>query len=186
MESKHPKIFIICGKARHGKDTIGGFIKDYYDKKNQKGLRLAYGDYIKNYAKAISGWDGNEETKPRELLQKLGTDIIRNDLGSMFFVEKMCDDIKVYSYFMDYLYISDGRFHEEVDTPRDVFDNVIVIRVNRKNFVSPLTIEQQNHLTETALDDYDNYDYVIDNSGTLDELKDKVFKILEEVENHES
>ena len=33
MEIKEtkPYTFIICGKARNGKDTIGGFIKEYYE-----------------------------------------------------------------------------------------------------------------------------------------------------------
>ena len=37
MEIKEtkPYTFIICGKARNGKDTIGGFIKEYYGLKDQ-------------------------------------------------------------------------------------------------------------------------------------------------------
>ena len=46
----------------------------------EKMISLQYGSYIKEYAKKISNWDGNEETKPRELLQQLGTNIIRKNM----------------------------------------------------------------------------------------------------------
>ena len=42
MEIKEtkPYTFIICGKARNGKDTIGGFIKEYYENHNKKTINL--------------------------------------------------------------------------------------------------------------------------------------------------
>lgn len=186
MKNKHPKIFIICGKARHGKDTIGNIISDYYNKIGKKGIKLAYGSYIKEYAKNISDWDGNDTAKPRALLQELGTEVIRNQIDEMFFVKRLCNDLKVYSFYMDYITIPDGRFKEEIDTPRSMFDNVIVIRVNRPNFKSPLTKKQQLHPTETALDDYKHYDYVVSNDGTIEDLEYKIHKILEEVDSNES
>ena len=60
------KIYVISGKARHGKDTVALDIKEVYEKKGLKVINLAYGSYIKEYAKRISNWDGSEETKPRE------------------------------------------------------------------------------------------------------------------------
>ena len=31
IENKKPKIYLICGRARHGKDTIAGFLKKFYE-----------------------------------------------------------------------------------------------------------------------------------------------------------
>lgn len=76
--------YIICGKARHGKDTIAEIIKEYYEQKNKKLINLQYSSYIKEYAKKISNWDGSEETKPRELLQQLGTNVIRQKIDPLF------------------------------------------------------------------------------------------------------
>ena len=78
------------------------------------------------------------------------------------------------------LTISDARFKIEVDTPRDNFENVVIIRVNRPNFDNGLTEEQKMHRTETDLDDYANYDYVIENNESLEELKEKVNDILKQ------
>ena len=49
MENKLKKIFIVSGKARHGKDTTCSFIKELCEEKGLKVINLAYGNYIKEY-----------------------------------------------------------------------------------------------------------------------------------------
>ncbi len=177
------KIYVISGKARHGKDTIALDIKNIYEQKGLKVINLAYGSYIKEYAKRISNWDGNEETKPRKLLQELGTDIIRKKIDNDLFVRRICEDIRVYSYYFDIITISDARFPNEMEWPKKNFDNVINIRVIRDGYDSVLSQNEQNHLTELALDEYNNYDYVIHNDGTLDDLNKKVLEVVRMVEH---
>lgn len=178
-----PIIYIVSGKARHGKDTVAEIINDIYkDKLNKKIINLQFSSYIKEYAKKISGWDGSEQDKPRELLQKLGTEVIRQKIDQLFFVKRIRSDIEVYSYFFDAITISDARAKVEIDIPKTKFNKVITINVNRPNFDNGLTEEQKKHFTEIDLDDYPNFDYKIINDGTLEELKIKVEKIIEEVE----
>ncbi len=177
------KIYVISGKARHGKDTIALDLKEIYEAKGLKVINLAYGSYIKEYAKKISNWDGLEETKPRELLQELGTEVIRKKIDKDFFVRRICEDIKVYSYYFDIITISDARFPNELEWPNKMFDNVINIRVIRNGYDSILSEKEQKHLTEVALDEYNNYDYVIYNDGTLEDLKKKVSEVVRSEEN---
>ena len=177
------KIFVISGKARHGKDTVALDIKEIYEKKGLRVINLAYGSYIKEYAKKISDWDGKEESKPRELLQELGTDVIRKKIDNDFFVRRICEDIKVYSYYFDIITISDARFPNELEWPKKIFENVINIRIIRDGYDSVLTKTEQKHLTEVALDEYNNYDYVIHNDGTLEDLKGKVLDVVRKVEH---
>ena len=177
------KIYVISGKARHGKDTIALDLKEIYEAKGLKVINLAYGSYIKEYAKRISNWDGLEETKPRELLQELGTEVIRKKIDKDFFVRRICEDIKVYSYYFDIITISDERFPNELEWPKKMFDNVINIRVIRNGYDSILSEKEQKHLTEVALDEYNNYDYVIYNDGTLEDLKKKVSEVVRSEEN---
>lgn len=177
------KIYVISGKARHGKDTIALDLKEIYEAKGLKVINLAYGSYIKEYAKRISNWDGLEETKPRELLQELGTEVIRKKIDKDFFVRRICEDIKVYSYYFDIITISDARFPNELEWPKKMFDNVINIRVIRNGYDSILSEKEQKHLTEVALDEYNNYDYVIYNDGTLEDLKKKVSEVVRSEEN---
>lgn len=53
LKEKQPKIYIICGKARHGKDTIAEMIRNYYLEKKYDVLNLQYSSYIKEYAKKL-------------------------------------------------------------------------------------------------------------------------------------
>lgn len=181
LEEKNPFIFIICGKARNGKDTVAQMIRNYYDRIGLNTINLQYSTPIKEYAKKISSWDGSEDTKPRELLQLLGTELIRNKIDFLFFVKRMIADVKVYSYFYDVITISDARAKVELEIPRQELKRVIVINVNRPSLNSELTSKEQKHYTEVDLDNYDNYDYKIVNDGTLEELENKVIDILEDI-----
>ena len=180
---KDSKIFLIAGQARTGKDTTLQIIKDYYESKGKSVVKLGFADYIKNYAKKITNWDGKDETKPRDLLQILGTDIVRNQINKDFFINRICEDIMVYKYFFDVIIISGARFENELDVPKKVFKNLKIIKVERPNFTNELTEKQKEHITEHALENYNNYDYLITNDGNIEDLKEKVKQMLEEVDN---
>ena len=77
---KDPIIYVIAGKARRGKTTSALLMKEEYEKRGKKVAITSYGKHIKDYVKNYFGWDGNEKTKPRELLQSIGTDLIRGKL----------------------------------------------------------------------------------------------------------
>lgn len=177
---KKLKIFLICGKARQGKDTIASIIKENYESKRIKTISLSYSYYIKDYAKRIIGWDGSEETKPREFLQFISTDLIKNKIDKNFFVRRMIEDIKVFSNYYDIIVIPDVRLRSEIDMIREEFEDVCAIHVERTNFESELTLEQKQHYTEIDLDSYDNYDYKVINDGSLEDLKTKIINILKE------
>lgn len=183
MEKKLKKIIILSGKARSGKDTTASIIKNIYDKKGMKCLILQYSSYIKEYAKKISNWDGSDETKPRSLLQELGTNVIRNKIDELFFVKRIISDIKVYSYYFDIIIISDCRAKVEIDLPKQEFDNILAVRITRPNFDNGLTEEQKKHFTETDLDDYTNFNYELINDGTINDLENKIKNLLSEVEH---
>lgn len=178
---KKTKVFLIVGKARSGKDTVSDIIKEYY--KDKIVVQISFTDYIKNYAMKITNWDGKEETKPRELLQILGTEIVRNKVNKNFFINRICEDIEVYKYFADVIIISGGRYQNEIDEPKAKFKNIIAIKVERPNFKNNLTEKQNNHLSELAADKLKNCDYIIVNDSTKEKLKEKTIKMLGEIEN---
>lgn len=176
------KIYLISGKARNGKTTTGEFIKEEYEKRGKKVCELGYGAYIKYYAKTYFGWDGKEETKPRTFLQQLGTDIIRNKIDPMFHTNRIMQDIEVLLYFFDIAIISDVREPVEITVPKEKFNDVVSINVKRTNFESNLNEKEKAHYTETALDNYNDYDYEIINNGSLENLKTKTIEIIEKEE----
>lgn len=181
IEKKNPIIFIVSGKANSGKDTTCELINNHCKLKELKSINLQFSSYIKMYAKVISGWNGSEDTKPRSLLQELGTDIIRNKIDNEFFIKRIIGDIKVYSYYCDVITISDARLPEEIDSIYDEFNNVIRINVERPNFNNSLNAVEKKHHTEVALDSYDKYDYTLVNDSTIEKLNEKINKIVDEV-----
>lgn len=171
------KIIMICGKARSGKDTLAEFITN--NTNSEKTCRVQIGQYIKYYAMKYFGWDGKEETKPRDLLNHLGTDIIRNKINPNFHINRLIEDIEVLSYFYDTFIISDVRFPVEIEKVKEKYDNVTTIKITRDS--DELNESQKNNITETALDNYNNYNYCIDNNGTLEELEEEAKRIINEV-----
>ena len=180
---KDTKIFLLAGKARSGKDQTANFIKNIYEEKGKMVVMLGFGDYIKWYAQKITNWNGEDQTKPRELLQILGSDIVRNQINKDFFINRICEDIRVYKYFFDIIIITGARFPNELDIPKKLFKNVTIIKMDRPDFENELTPKQREHITENALDHYSNYDYLLENNGDLEELKNKVQQLVEEVEH---
>ncbi len=181
IRKRKPKIFIVSGKANSGKDTTCELINNYVKLKGLNSVNLQFSSYIKMYAKTISGWDGKEDTKPRSLLQELGTEIIRKNIDEKFFIKRIIGDIKVYSYYCDVITISDARLPLEIDSINSEFENVYKLNIQRPNFENNLNCNERRHITEVALDDYNDYDYVVVNDGTIEDLNNKVIKIIDEV-----
>ena len=176
---KNPVIYLISGYSRHGKSTVGDIILNLAKQDGKHTIISQYGKYIKNYAKEMTDWDGSDETKPRTFLQRLGTDVIRNKLNkSEMFIQRQLDDIEIYSYFYDIVLVTDIRLPREKEAIKEKFDNVVVIRVNRINFDDGLAEEQRNHPIERAMDEYTEYDYIIEND-TLEQLEKDVKTIYE-------
>lgn len=173
---KDPKIFILSGKARSGKNEISKMIEKYYS--NKKTIIISFGHYIKDYAKRISDWDGSEETKPRDLLQQLGIELVKNKINNKLFINRILEDIEIFSYFYDIIVVNDARLVDEIEILKQQYPNSISIRIVRNNYDNKLTLEQKNHLTEIDLDDYNDFDYVINNDEKLEE---KIIEILSEV-----
>ena len=76
-------------------------------------------------------------------------------------------------------YMNDTRFANEVFYPKAIFgDKVIAVRVERDdpNFCSALSDEQLHHISETALDDFEGFDYKI-SASNLDELEDAIAEL---------
>lgn len=172
------KIFLIAGKAESGKAEIAKMIKEYYIYQRKDAVITEYSKYLKEYAKEMTGWDGLEVNKPRKFLQDLGM-YIRNDLGMPnFFTERMLEDIKVYERDYEVAVICDVRYPNEIEDIKKVYDNVISIMVVNQFGQSTLSVEEQIHPSELALENYDGFDCTIINRD-LGDVKRQLFDFLE-------
>jgi hypothetical protein len=118
----------------------------------------------------------------RELLQVMGTDIFRERVYNNIWAEYpfkqpwRCIDQGEVEIPTDVVFIADCRFPNEV--AETLKNNGLVIRVNRD------TGHNDAHPSETALDGYNwNQDrhFVIDNNGTLQEFREKTFRMAETI-----
>ena len=89
-------------------------------------------------------------------------------------VNRIIEDIKVYSYFFDNIVITDARFPNEIESIKNNFDNVISIRINRNE--TSLKGNEAIHSTEVAMDNYNDYDYIIENND--DKLEEKIKEVI--------
>ncbi len=177
------KVYLVSGKAKHGKDTTGKFIKEKYLEMGKKSCIMHLSNPIKEYCLKYFGWDGKEEDKPRELMQRLGSEIIRKQLGKQsFFVDRITEDIEILSHFFDCFIITDVRLPYEIEELKKRFPHTCSIHIYRRNFKNPnLSLSEQNHETEVALDDYQAFDYYVYND-TLEQLQKEIEEIVRKEE----
>ena len=172
------KVIVIGGKAKSGKSTLAELLKEELKNKGYNPCIMHITESLYLYAKKYCNWDGSEETKPREFLQKTGIEIIKEKLGKKDFLINRCfEDIEILSNFFDTFIISDARLIEEFKAFKNKYEDVTLIKVENENLNNNLTEEEKHHLTETNLDNYNDFDYIIKNNS-LDDLKKEVKYII--------
>ena len=165
FRKKEPLIILIAGRAESGKSTLAEYLKLEYQKNNMKVIVSPYTKYLKKYIEEITNEKISETNKPRDLLQQISSKIIKEDLNKPnFFIDRQIEDIEIYSYFKDIVLIPDVRFPNEIKAIKEKFTNTVSIGITRKDHISTLTQEQQQDTTEISLDNYQDYDYRIENT----------------------
>lgn len=172
----------ISGKKQCGKDTICKMIRaldDRWEKhafadKLKQALAVILDVKVEAFEDNIFKMSDSTIAKPeggfytyRELLQKFGTEVGRS-ISPNVWVDALFSN---YSLEDDFWIITDVRFPSEADAIRE--HGGILIRVNRN------TGYIDNHPSETSLDNYPSFDYIINNED-LDETIKEVESIMKE------
>lgn len=171
------KTILLAGEAEHGKTASAILIKEKLEFLGKKCLIINFADYLKFICKQYFGWNGNKDEQGREILQTVGTDIVRKKSPD-FWVEAVINFIKVFSDDYDYFLVGDCRFPEEITCFKYNNIDALSVKVVRLNFKNKLTEKQRKHPSETALDDF-QFDYTIRSNSGLDFLSIEVDKFLE-------
>ena len=173
------KIICLSGKARHGKDTAATYLKQLFELDGKRVLVAHNADLLKYICKTFFDWNGEKDEAGRELLQHVGTDIVRKKYPD-FWAQFLADILYLFPNQWDYVIVADCRFMNEIDLYGNLGFDAMHVRVVRNNFDSPLTAEQQQHESEVALDTVVP-DWIIDNSGDLTEFYDNLKVLLLEI-----
>jgi len=126
-------------------------------------------------------WYENKTDLTRVLLQTYGTEIFRDRVDQEYWPKQLCERCE--SSDSDVILITDVRFENEVSMLKDLGRNnldiqVVSIRIERE-------MERANdfneHPSETALDEYDKWDYVVTNNDSLEMLQSCALEIANEI-----
>ena len=164
-------IYLLVGKAGSGKNYGANILKQ----RLPNSVITSLSKYIKLFALELDLWDGNDNNKPRKFLQTTGDKLRAVDENIL--TKRMLDDIKVYEMLnIKNIIISDVRLLNEINYLKNSDYNIIVIKVSSKKSNRKLTIKEQNHLTEKELEDYKDYDYLIENNERINEQIEEILK----------
>lgn len=161
------KYFIINGRPRSGKDT---FVNFCLEELGAFGKLISTVDFVKKIATEC-GWDGTKDLKNRKFLSDL-KDLLTN-WGDVPY-KKTLQEIDMFKFDLDYWDVSDKgivfimcREPKEIDRfERELNAKSVLIRRASVEFE-----QQSNHADSEVLNH--KYDYIIENNGTIDELKEK-------------
>jgi len=176
------KIFLVAGKSGSGKGEVSSIIKDYYLALGKRPHITEFSKYLKMYAEEVIGWKG-KNPKPRKFLQDLGVTIRENMDMPLFMINRMIEDIRVYDLYYDVVIISDVRLPLEIEEFKKKYKNCYAIYVVNQFEESKLTVDEQMHVTETALENYGDFDITITNDN-INVLDNRVVDFLERIEDN--
>lgn len=161
------QIFVINGSGGVGKDTFVKLVSEEVNnifKSFHTVLNFSSVDEVKKIAKEI-GWDGKKTEKDRKFLSDLKlltTEYCDMPFKSMKLKVKEFKNDK--TSFILFLHI-----REPIEIKRAVVEfnakTILILRNSIKHITS--------NIADKNVYSY-NYDYIIDNNGTINELRDKV------------
>jgi len=180
------KLIGITGLKRHGKDTIADYLIMKY-----KYIKYSLADNTKNAAAILFGFTKRQlygdlkEVKdefwgitPREILQFLGTEVLRKQIQTIMpHIGDRFHILNTERYLKDMtgekIVIADVRFQNEVDMIKKM--NGVIIKVIRPDYYNH---KFNNHESETNIYKLDGIDYIVYNSNTLDKLYKSIDLIM--------
>lgn len=166
-------------KARVGKDTVADYLED-----SHRFCKIAFADALKGACKIIFGLSREQlygslkdemdtfwNATPRSILQKTGTECMRRGYRDDIWIRAVERRISERPEF-DWV-VSDVRFLNELLAIRSWGGRVI--RIDRKEAPE---IATATHASETELASYRDWDYTVDNNGTVEELHSQIDELL--------
>lgn len=180
----------LLGRKQSGKDTAANILLSQNDF-----IRLAFADPIKNICRELFGFSedqlyGNKEVideywnvTPRTTFQYIGAELFRNQIGNIlpnvgnnFWV---CCLERKYDNIIDgnpdaNVVITDVRYQNELEMIHK--KGGIIIKIDR-----PFLETNDNHESEQYIDQTDDFDYCINNDGSIEKLHEQIINIVNEL-----
>lgn len=159
-------IVIINGTGGAGKDTFVSFCSEVTGVLNVSAV-----DKVKEAAKVLVGWNGEKDEISRKLLVDLKQlSIAYNDAPTKYICE-MAEKFKSSDNKLMFVHIREA---DEIEKAKKLLDAKTLLITNPR--VKLITSND----SDGKVNEY-NYDYYIENDGTLEDLKDKAAEFVGEL-----
>ena len=159
-------IIIINGTGGAGKDTFVTFCSEI-----TRVLNVSAVDKVKEAAQILVGWNGEKDEVSRKLLvdlKQLSVDY--NDAPTKYIVSKS-EEFKNSDDELMFVHIREAK---EIDKSKELLNAKTLLITNPR--VKLITSND----SDGKVNEYE-YDYYIVNDGTLEDLKNKAVKFVEEL-----
>ena len=162
-------------QARAGKDTVAAhlvnnysFIQESfaYPLKEHIGRQICGFNDKQLYGAWKETIDPEWGMTPRQMLQLIGTDALRKVVHDSFWVIPMKRKLKEHIRNERHVVISDVRFMNEINLIKEIGGKVVKVVRHNPDKISGF----EKHSSETELENFSDWDYVLENNGTLEEL----------------
>lgn len=184
------KLIGIMGQKGSGKDTVADYIIRKYDDYSKRSLaeplKRACQEIFLFSDEQMYGTQSQKEEpdnrwfgcSPRTCLQYVGTDLLRDQMNKI--MPGIEHDIFTHHFELWYVQnkgnviVPDVRFENEVKMIRNLGGYVIKI-------IRPSLIQTDMHSSEIASNTITNYDYLIWNDGSIEDLHKKVDSVMDQI-----
>jgi len=171
-------ITLISGRAGEGKSAFAHACQDVLVKEhNISSATIPFARMVKDTA-LFMGWDGEKDDKGRKLLQEIGNVGRAYDID--IWARHAAEFINSHPAEFEFVFIDDWRFPNEGKYIQEHFWPSQTVRIFRpKQFHALLNTPLYNDVSEISLPEtLEYYDHIVDNSGTLNDLKESAKKFV--------
>ena len=154
-------IIIVNGAGGSGKSTFEEFVTNYLAPQGKKVSVTSMAFYPKIVAE-FAGWEGGKELKDRKFLSDLKLALAEWDDSPYKYVKT--DICIARERDNSEIIFVDAREADDIDRIKNDYENVVTVLVKRDT-----KIEKYGNVADDNVYNY-NYDYIIENTGTLDDL----------------
>lgn len=164
------KIFLFHAKAQSGKNFCADYMKEVYEKRNKRVLVIAFADWVKDCMRRYFGIEEYKTEAGRTAITNFATDICRKKDPEIW-ARVVATTVKAMEECWDVVIIPDWRFKNEAEIMEKYFPGkvvkVLITRPDVEN-IDNMTKIQRSHLSETELDNFQNWDYnIINETGKV-------------------
>lgn len=190
-------VILLSGKKETGKSTAAQILKEHLFEEQSFAAELKNQLFV--FTKYVLGADEvtyehfqdqklkiqpikvpyvEKEITPRYIMQVYGTEVMRDLFNENYWVDQVIG--KILNSDKENHVVVDCRFENEINRVREKLSglcNIYTVRINRH------TGKNDNHPSETSLDEYSQWNYEINNNYSMNAFRSNLKDIIKHIKS---